>query len=90
MELKEYQYCPFKGSTMTALDITNTDLHWDVLAIKRPGLSRDLPAGKEELAWVANSPTLIYGERDASESGIANTQLARRDEFRTFQYAGSV
>jgi len=45
--------------------ITNTDLHWKVLTIKRPGLSRDLPPGKEELMWVANSSTLIYGERDA-------------------------
>jgi glyoxylase-like metal-dependent hydrolase (beta-lactamase superfamily II) len=56
---------PKKELTMTALDTTNTDLRWDVLTIKRPGLSRDLPAGKEELAWVANSSTLIYGERDA-------------------------
>jgi glyoxylase-like metal-dependent hydrolase (beta-lactamase superfamily II) len=40
-------------------------LQWDVLTIKRPGLTRDLPAGKEELMWVANSSTLIYGERDA-------------------------
>jgi len=45
--------------------VTNTDLHWKVLTIKRPGLSRDLPPGKEELMWVANSSTLIYGERDA-------------------------
>src|SRR6202011_491671 len=56
---------PKKELTMTALDTTNTDLRWDVLTIKRPGLSCDLPAGKEELAWVANSSTLIYGERDA-------------------------
>ena len=45
----------------------NTDLHWDVLTIKRPG--RDLPPGADErLAsrkWIANSSTLIYGERDA-------------------------
>jgi glyoxylase-like metal-dependent hydrolase (beta-lactamase superfamily II) len=41
------------------------NLRFDVLTIKRPGLSRDLPAGKEELMWVANSSTLIYGERDA-------------------------
>jgi glyoxylase-like metal-dependent hydrolase (beta-lactamase superfamily II) len=41
------------------------NLQWDVLAIKRAGLSRDLPPGKEELMWVANSSTLIYGERDA-------------------------
>jgi glyoxylase-like metal-dependent hydrolase (beta-lactamase superfamily II) len=40
-------------------------LQWDVLTIRRPGLTRDLPAGKEELMWVANSSTLIYGERDA-------------------------
>ena len=40
-------------------------LKWDVLTVKRPGLSRDLPPGKEELAWVANSSTLIHGEKDA-------------------------
>ena len=50
---------------MRAAHDTNTDLLWDVLTIKRPGLTRDLPAGKEELMWVANSSTLIYGERDA-------------------------
>ena len=50
---------------MTAIGTTGTDLHWDVLTIKRPGLTRDLPAGKEELMWVANSSTLIHGERDA-------------------------
>jgi glyoxylase-like metal-dependent hydrolase (beta-lactamase superfamily II) len=43
----------------------NGNLKWDVLISKRPGLSRDLPPGKEELLWVANSSTLIYGERDA-------------------------
>jgi glyoxylase-like metal-dependent hydrolase (beta-lactamase superfamily II) len=40
-------------------------LKWDVLTSKRPGLSRDLPPGKEDLLWVSNSATLIYGERDA-------------------------
>jgi glyoxylase-like metal-dependent hydrolase (beta-lactamase superfamily II) len=50
---------------MTVLDTTNTDLRWDVLTVKRPGLTRDLPPGKEELMWVANSSTLIQGERDA-------------------------
>jgi glyoxylase-like metal-dependent hydrolase (beta-lactamase superfamily II) len=40
-------------------------LSWDVLTLKRPGLTRDLPPGKEELMWVANSSTLIYGEKDA-------------------------
>jgi glyoxylase-like metal-dependent hydrolase (beta-lactamase superfamily II) len=51
--------------TMTAIAATDTDLRWDVLAIKRPGLTRDLPPDKEELMWVANSSTLIYGARDA-------------------------
>jgi glyoxylase-like metal-dependent hydrolase (beta-lactamase superfamily II) len=30
-----------------------------------PGLTRDLPPGKEDLMWVANSSTLIYGKYDA-------------------------
>src|ERR1700726_797013 len=50
---------------MTAIETTDAGLSWDVLTIRRPGLTRDLPAGKEELMWVANSATLIHGERDA-------------------------
>src|ERR1700740_783197 len=50
---------------MNANDTTTTDLQWNVLTIKRPGLVRDLPPGKEELMWVANSSTLISGEHDA-------------------------
>lgn len=38
---------------------------WKVLTVKRPGLTRDLPPGTEDLQWVANSSTLISGERDA-------------------------
>src|SRR6478672_1264935 len=52
-------------TTMTARETADAGLSWDVLTIKRPGLTRDLPAGKEELMWVANSSTLIHGERDA-------------------------
>ncbi len=44
---------------------SSPQLQWDVLTIKRPGLARDLPPGKEDLMWVANSSTLISGERDA-------------------------
>jgi glyoxylase-like metal-dependent hydrolase (beta-lactamase superfamily II) len=50
---------------MSTIGLNNGKLKWDVLISKRPGLSRDLPPGKEELLWVANSSTLIYGERDA-------------------------
>src|ERR1700755_488526 len=50
---------------MSAAAAACNDLQWDVLTIKRPGLARDLPPGKENLMWVANSSTLIHGERDA-------------------------
>jgi glyoxylase-like metal-dependent hydrolase (beta-lactamase superfamily II) len=40
-------------------------LDHQVFTVARPGLSRDLPPGHESLAWVANSATLIAGERDA-------------------------
>ena len=50
---------------MTAIAATDTDLRWDVLTIKRPGLTRDVPPGKEQWMWVPTSATLIYGQRDA-------------------------
>jgi glyoxylase-like metal-dependent hydrolase (beta-lactamase superfamily II) len=50
---------------MNAMDTNERSLNWEVFTSRRPGLSRDLPPGKEELMWVANSSTLIYGERDA-------------------------
>src|SRR5882724_11457965 len=52
--------------TMSAIDAADAaSLKWNVLTIKRPGLGRDVPPGKEELMWVANSATLICGKRDA-------------------------
>jgi glyoxylase-like metal-dependent hydrolase (beta-lactamase superfamily II) len=50
---------------MTTIDTGKAGLGWDVLTIKRAGLGRDVPPGKEDLMWVSNSATLIYGERDA-------------------------
>jgi glyoxylase-like metal-dependent hydrolase (beta-lactamase superfamily II) len=42
------------------------DLDYETLTLRRPGLTRDVPEGDyEDLRWVANSATLIYGERDA-------------------------
>jgi glyoxylase-like metal-dependent hydrolase (beta-lactamase superfamily II) len=46
-------------------DEPTTDLEWRVFTATRPGLTRDVPPGYEPLMWVANSATLIYGERDA-------------------------
>ena len=40
-------------------------LTWKVLTVKRRGLTRDVPPGTEDLEWVANSSTLVSGERDA-------------------------
>jgi glyoxylase-like metal-dependent hydrolase (beta-lactamase superfamily II) len=40
-------------------------LRYKVFTITRPGRGGDMPPGKEPLMWIANSATLIYGERDA-------------------------
>src|SRR5882757_1435079 len=40
-------------------------LNYAVRTARRAGLTRDLPYGPDDLQWVANSSTLIYGDRDA-------------------------
>ena len=40
-------------------------LKWKILTKKRGSASQGTPAGKERLAWVTNTVTLIHGERDA-------------------------
>jgi hypothetical protein len=40
-------------------------LKWKLLTKKRPSSTQGIPPGKEALAWVTNTVTLIYGERDA-------------------------
>src|ERR1700745_1680575 len=40
-------------------------LKWKLLTRKRGSSTQGIPAGNEHLAWVANTATLIYGERDA-------------------------
>ncbi|SKH58559.1 Zn-dependent hydrolase, glyoxylase [Mycobacteroides abscessus subsp. massiliense] len=40
-------------------------LRYETLCVRRPGLTRDVPPGKEDLEWVANTATLIHGQRDA-------------------------
>jgi glyoxylase-like metal-dependent hydrolase (beta-lactamase superfamily II) len=40
-------------------------LNYAVKTAVRQGVTRDLPHGPDDLQWVANSVTLIYGERDA-------------------------
>jgi glyoxylase-like metal-dependent hydrolase (beta-lactamase superfamily II) len=40
-------------------------MHYAVHVVRRPGVTRDLPYGPKDLQWVANTATLIYGDRDA-------------------------
>jgi hypothetical protein len=40
-------------------------LNWMQLTKKRGSSTQGLPPGKKSLAWVTNTVTLIYGERDA-------------------------
>jgi len=43
-----------------------TALRYDTLLVRREGLTRDLPPGdNEDLRWVTNSSTLIFGDRNA-------------------------
>jgi glyoxylase-like metal-dependent hydrolase (beta-lactamase superfamily II) len=50
---------------MTEIKSEITPLQWKLLTKKRAGITRGLPPGKEHLAWVSNTVTLIYGRRDA-------------------------
>jgi glyoxylase-like metal-dependent hydrolase (beta-lactamase superfamily II) len=40
-------------------------LQYAVKTAERPGLTRDLPYGPDDLQWVANSSTLVYGSDEA-------------------------
>jgi glyoxylase-like metal-dependent hydrolase (beta-lactamase superfamily II) len=40
-------------------------LEWKLLTKKRTSSTQGIPPGKEDLAWVTNTVTLIYGQRDA-------------------------
>src|SRR5437588_5955666 len=53
------------GGATASSDGKKDLLRYKVFTVARPGLNRDVPPGKESLMWVANSSTLIYGERDA-------------------------
>jgi glyoxylase-like metal-dependent hydrolase (beta-lactamase superfamily II) len=50
---------------MTSTNIACAPLKWKLLTKKRGSSTQGLPPGKEALAWVSGTATLIYGERDA-------------------------
>ena len=45
--------------------MSSSDLKWALLTKKRGSATQGVPAGKEHLAWVASTVTLVHGERDA-------------------------
>ena len=45
--------------------MSTSELRWKLLTKKRGSASQGIPAGKEHLAWVTNTVTLVHGERDA-------------------------
>jgi len=45
--------------------VSEPKLKWDLLTKKRGSSTQGVPAGKEHLAWVTNTVTLIHGARDA-------------------------
>jgi glyoxylase-like metal-dependent hydrolase (beta-lactamase superfamily II) len=45
--------------------MSTSKLKWKLLTKKRASATQGIPAGKEHLAWVTNTATLIYGDRDA-------------------------
>jgi glyoxylase-like metal-dependent hydrolase (beta-lactamase superfamily II) len=51
--------------TATTPPHTTTELSYATHYVRRPGATRDLPYGPEDLNWVTNTATLICGERDA-------------------------
>ncbi|HWL69734.1 MAG TPA: MBL fold metallo-hydrolase [Geminicoccus sp.] len=50
---------------MTSIGNAAESLRWDVLTVRRSGVTRDVPPGNENRMWVANSSTLIHGAHDA-------------------------
>jgi glyoxylase-like metal-dependent hydrolase (beta-lactamase superfamily II) len=50
---------------MTAAAQGNSPLQWKLFIRRRGSATQGTPPGKDELKWVANTVTLIYGEHDA-------------------------
>jgi glyoxylase-like metal-dependent hydrolase (beta-lactamase superfamily II) len=51
-------------------------LEWKLLTKKRASATQGVPPGKEDLAWVTGTVTLIYGERDTV---LVDTFLTEQD-----------
>ena len=56
----------------------SSPLQWKLCIRRRASATQDTPPGRDELKWVANTATLIYGERDALlvDTFFSETQTA--------------
>ena len=63
---------------MTATYQGSSPLQWKLCIRRRASATQDTPPGRDELKWVANTATLIYGERDALlvDTFFSETQTA--------------
>jgi hypothetical protein len=50
---------------MKTTDSRDPTLHLELFIRRRGSATQGVPPGKEALTWVANTVTLIWGERDA-------------------------
>jgi glyoxylase-like metal-dependent hydrolase (beta-lactamase superfamily II) len=50
---------------MKTTDSQDPTLHWELFIRQRGSATQGVPPGNEALTWVANTVTLIWGERDA-------------------------
>src|SRR6267142_459133 len=50
---------------MKTTDSQTPTLHWELLIRRRNSATQGVPPGNDALTWVANTVTLIWGERDA-------------------------
>src|SRR5260370_10498458 len=60
--------CDHSGQRETPMKTTDSrdpTLHWELFIRQRGSATQGVPSGKEALTWVANTVTLICGERDA-------------------------
>src|SRR5260370_25920126 len=76
--------CDHSGQRETPMKTTESQdptLRWELFIRQRGSATQGVPPGKEALTWVANTVTLIWGERDALLvdtflSGAQTTELA--------------
>src|SRR5262249_30363616 len=62
-----------RGTARRGTSMSDSTLASAVRTAARPGVTRDLPHGPEDLQWVANSATLIYGGQDAVLAGTCTS-----------------